>query len=124
MPRTEVYFLDAGMSVGKAVRVVKDLSHSRYPVVRGNADEVVGFVHVRDLYVGAATNPNGWVAVDPTGQTSVPCAWAAGNAANPRAQVITAAGEGSAAAIAINNDLVGEDPQSALDRCALVSSPL
>ena len=28
---------------------------------------------------------------------------------NPRAQVITAAGEGSAAAIAINNDLVDED---------------
>jgi hypothetical protein len=28
---------------------------------------------------------------------------------NPRAQVITAAGEGSAAAIDINNDLVMED---------------
>ena len=33
----------------------------------------------------------------------------AGNAVNPRAQVITAAGEGSAAAIAINADLVDED---------------
>ena len=44
-----------------------------------------------------------------TGRTSVPGVWAAGNAANPRAQVITAAGEGSAAAIAINNDLVDED---------------
>jgi NADPH-dependent glutamate synthase beta subunit-like oxidoreductase len=38
-----------------------------------------------------------------------PGVWAAGNAANPRAQVITAAGEGSAAAIAINDDLVDED---------------
>jgi len=28
----------------------------------------------------------------------------------PSSQVITAAGEGSAAAIAINNDLVDEDP--------------
>jgi thioredoxin reductase len=35
--------------------------------------------------------------------------WAAGNIANPRAQVITAAGEGSAAAIAINADLLRED---------------
>ena len=39
----------------------------------------------------------------------MPGVWVAGNAANPRAQVITAAGEGSAAAIAINNDLVDED---------------
>ena len=42
-------------------------------------------------------------------RTSVPGVWVAGNAANPRAQVITAAGEGSAAAIAINADLVDED---------------
>jgi hypothetical protein len=33
----------------------------------------------------------------------------AGNAVNPRAHVITPAGEGSGAAIAINNDLVDED---------------
>jgi len=39
-------------------------------------------------------------------ETSVAGVWAAGNVANPRAQVITAAGEGSAAAIAINADLV------------------
>jgi NADPH-dependent glutamate synthase beta subunit-like oxidoreductase len=41
--------------------------------------------------------------------------WVAGNAANPRAQVITAAGEGSAAAIAINADLVEEDVRIALE---------
>jgi len=59
--------------------------------------------------LGCELAKNGWVAVDPTGRTSVPGVWAAGNAVNPRAQVITAAGEGSAAAIAINNDLVDED---------------
>ncbi len=59
--------------------------------------------------LGCATHPDGWVVTDSTGRTSVPGVWAAGNAANPRAQVVTAAGEGSAAAIAINNDLVEED---------------
>jgi thioredoxin reductase len=59
--------------------------------------------------LGCATQVNGWVAADTTGATSVPGVWVAGNAANPRAQVITAAGEGSAAAIAINNDLTDED---------------
>jgi thioredoxin reductase len=60
-------------------------------------------------HLGCATGANGWVTVDPTGATSVAGVWAAGNTVNPRAQVITAAGEGSAAAIAINNDLVDED---------------
>jgi len=59
--------------------------------------------------LGCARDTNGWVSTDLTGRTSVAGIWAAGNAVNPRAQVITAAGEGSAAAIAINNDLVDED---------------
>ena len=61
-----------------------------------------------------ATDHNGWVATDSAGRTSVRGVWAAGNAANPRAQVITAAGEGSAAAIAVNNDLTDEDVAVAL----------
>lgn len=69
--------------------------------------------------LGCATHENGWVAVDATGRTSVPGVWAAGNAVNPRAQVITAAGEGSAAAIAINNDLVEEDVPDAVARFRL-----
>ncbi len=69
------------------------------------------FVPNDDLLVrlGCATHDDGWVAADATGRTSMPGVWTAGNAVNPRAQVITAAGEGSAAAIAINNDLVDED---------------
>ena len=50
IPRTEVAFLDASLPVHKAVRIVAALPHSRYPVVRGSADEVVGFIHVRDLF--------------------------------------------------------------------------
>ena len=42
--------------------------------------------------------------------------WAAGNVVDPRAQVITAAGAGSAAAIAINLDLVQEDVALAMNR--------
>lgn len=49
MPRTEISFLDASLSVSKAIRLISDLPHSRYPVIRGSADEVVGFVHIRDL---------------------------------------------------------------------------
>ncbi|HYN75847.1 MAG TPA: hemolysin family protein [Candidatus Limnocylindria bacterium] len=50
LPRTEVDFLDASLHVDKAVRECRDKPHSRYPVVRGSADDIVGFVHVRDLF--------------------------------------------------------------------------
>ena len=59
--------------------------------------------------LGCTVNEGGWVIVDAVGATSIPGVWVAGNASNPRAQVITAAGEGSATAIAINADLVNED---------------
>ena len=49
-PRTEVDFLDAAMPVYQAVKTATTMPHSRYPVVRGSADDVVGFVHVRDLF--------------------------------------------------------------------------
>jgi thioredoxin reductase len=65
--------------------------------------------------MGCAIDDNGWVKVDASGRTSLPGVWAAGNAANPRAQVITAAGEGSSVAIAVNADLVGEDVQHAVE---------
>ena len=50
VPRTEVEFLDAGWSVARAVKLAAARPHSRFPVVRGSHDEVIGFVHLRDLY--------------------------------------------------------------------------
>jgi len=49
VPRTEVDLLDASTPVFRAAKEVSNHPHSRYPVVRGSADDVVGFVHVRDL---------------------------------------------------------------------------
>jgi thioredoxin reductase len=84
-------------------------------VARGALFVPPRFVPNNDLLVGVGCDidDNGWVITD-GGQTSVPGLWVAGNVANPRAQVITAAGEGSAAAIAINADLVDEDVRNAV----------
>ena len=73
-------------------------------------------VPFNDLLVllGCDRDEQGWVVTGPFGATSQPGVWVAGNVANPRAQVITAAGEGSAAAIAINADLVDEDIRDAV----------
>lgn len=59
--------------------------------------------------LGCELDRDGFAIVDRTGRTSVAGVWAAGNVVDPRAQVITSAGAGSAAAIAINADLVDDD---------------
>jgi len=48
-PRTEVTFLDADLPVDEAQARVATLEHSRYPVRGRNDDDILGFVHVRDL---------------------------------------------------------------------------
>jgi putative hemolysin len=50
VPRTEVEFFEAGWSVTRAIREAQSSPHSRFPVVRGSHDDVIGFIHVRDLF--------------------------------------------------------------------------
>jgi putative hemolysin len=49
LPRTEVDFLPGDMPAYRAVREVLKAPHSRYPVTGESADDIIGFVHVRDL---------------------------------------------------------------------------
>ena len=72
--------------------------------------------------LGCELLEDGLVRVDGGGRTSVPGVWAAGNACNPRAQVITAAGEGSAVAIAINTELVEAEVDAALQQAAAATA--
>jgi putative hemolysin len=51
--RTEVIFLEAGLTVSRAVKLAGDSPHSRYPVIGQSSDDVLGFVHIRDLIMGA-----------------------------------------------------------------------
>lgn len=60
-------------------------------------------------FIKAETETNEFftrVVVDATGRTSVPGLWAAGNVADPMAQLISAAAAGSAAAASIVSDLL------------------
>jgi putative hemolysin len=59
VPRTEVDFMDASLSISKAIALAVEKSHSRYPVVRGSTDEVIGFIHVRDLLDTSLVNSTG-----------------------------------------------------------------
>lgn len=62
VPRTEVDFMDASLPVGKAIALAIEKAHSRYPVVRGSSDEVIGFIHVRDLLDTTLVSSNAKIA--------------------------------------------------------------
>jgi putative hemolysin len=58
LPRTEVVFLDAETPVAAAAAIVAGVPHSRLPVYQDTYDNVIGFVHVRDLLgPGVAKDP-------------------------------------------------------------------
>ena len=50
-PRTEVMFLEASMTASRAAKQLAESNWSRFPVVARDEDDVVGFVHVRDLFL-------------------------------------------------------------------------
>jgi putative hemolysin len=65
VPRTEVDFLPGDMPAHRAVRELINAPHSRYPVIGDSADDIIGFVHVRDLLdpeISSRTTPVSEVA--------------------------------------------------------------
>ncbi len=56
VPRTETAFLPTASTVNEAIAEVEATNHTRYPVFEEDVDNVVGYVHVKDLYRAPRTN--------------------------------------------------------------------
>jgi putative hemolysin len=52
VPRTEVEFLPAAMPLKRAADIAEHARYSRFPVYQESYDDVIGFVHARDLLDG------------------------------------------------------------------------
>jgi putative hemolysin len=50
VPRPQVVGISAEMPPEEALRAVVDSPYTRYPVYRGSLDDIVGILHVRDLF--------------------------------------------------------------------------
>jgi CBS domain containing-hemolysin-like protein len=49
VPRTEMVAVDSEFTVDDLIRLVREEGHSRYPVYRGNIDNIIGVIHVKDI---------------------------------------------------------------------------
>lgn len=63
-PRADVVFLEGSQSIQDAAAAVRELPYSRYPVTGKDFDDVLGFVHVRDLL--DVRDPNARTVADVT----------------------------------------------------------
>ena len=63
-PRADVVFLDGSQSIKDAATYVREMPYSRYPVTGRDFDDVIGFVHVRDLL--DVRDPNATTVADVT----------------------------------------------------------
>ncbi|HTL30122.1 MAG TPA: hemolysin family protein [Tepidisphaeraceae bacterium] len=50
-PRTQVAFLKVGQPLGEMLRIIQKSEYTRFPVVDGDIDHVVGMIHMKDLFV-------------------------------------------------------------------------
>jgi len=60
VPRPEVEFLPASMTLSRAARHTAGMTHSRFPVIGRDSDEVVGVVHITEILT--STHPLGRAA--------------------------------------------------------------
>ena len=49
LPRADVVYLDANISLSEVIDVIHRTKHTRYPVCEGSLDKIVGVVHIKDL---------------------------------------------------------------------------
>ncbi len=50
VPRTEMAALPTSLTVAQAISEVAETNHTRYPAYEEDVDNIVGYVHVKDLY--------------------------------------------------------------------------
>jgi CBS domain containing-hemolysin-like protein len=64
VPRTQVAAIKVTTPIAQVLEVIKETEHSRYPVYRDRIDNVIGVLHVKDLFLQASSESNGEVDLE------------------------------------------------------------
>ena len=49
-PRTDMQCFDLTLTYEENLEMIKEYKYTRYPVCRGDKDQIEGFIHIKDLY--------------------------------------------------------------------------
>jgi CBS domain containing-hemolysin-like protein len=58
VPRADIVAMPENLSLDQAIRLIQREGHSRFPVYRENLDDVVGMVHIKDVFAGVGRDPS------------------------------------------------------------------
>ena len=50
VPRADIMAMPEDFTLEQAIGLIQRDGHSRYPVYRGQLDEIVGMVHIKDVF--------------------------------------------------------------------------
>ncbi len=56
VPRADIMAMPEEYTLEQAIRLIQRDGHSRYPVYRGQLDDVVGMVHIKDVFASVGTD--------------------------------------------------------------------
>ncbi|HEV7264076.1 MAG TPA: hemolysin family protein [Falsiroseomonas sp.] len=57
VPRADILAMPEDLTLEQAIRLIQKEGHSRFPVYRGNLDEIVGMVHIKDVFAAVGRDP-------------------------------------------------------------------
>lgn len=50
VPRADILAMPEDLTLDQAIKLIQREGHSRFPVYRGNLDDIVGMVHIKDVF--------------------------------------------------------------------------
>jgi CBS domain containing-hemolysin-like protein len=57
VPRADILAMPEDLTLEQAIRLIQKEGHSRFPVYRGNLDDIVGMVHIKDVFAAVGRDP-------------------------------------------------------------------
>lgn len=57
VPRADILAMPEDLTMEQAVRLIQREGHSRFPIYRENLDDIIGMVHIKDVFAAVGRDP-------------------------------------------------------------------